>query len=77
MSATWDDPADTPTRLAEMSALYAAMRPYVSGGAYVNYCDIDLVDWPQAYWGENLMRLKAIKSAFDPQNLFTHAQSVR
>jgi hypothetical protein len=53
------------------------MRPYVSGGAYVNYCDVDLVDWAQAYWGDNLMRLKAIKAAFDPQNLFTHAQSVR
>jgi FAD/FMN-containing dehydrogenase len=75
--STWDDPSDTPSRLAEMSALYSAMRPYVSGGAYVNYCDVDLVDWAQAYWGDNLMRLKAIKAAFDPQNLFTHAQSVR
>jgi hypothetical protein len=75
-ASTWDDPADTTNRLAEMSALYAAMRSYVSGAAYVNYCDIDIVDWRQAYWGENLARLKAIKFAFDPQNLFTHAQSV-
>jgi FAD/FMN-containing dehydrogenase len=52
------------------------MRPYVSGSAYVNYCDLDLTNWQDAYWGANLARLKQIKSAFDPGNVFTHAQSV-
>jgi FAD/FMN-containing dehydrogenase len=52
------------------------MRPYMSGAAYVNYCDLDLADWPNAYWGANLARLKQIKSAFDPDNIFRHAQSV-
>jgi hypothetical protein len=47
-----------------MRALYVAMRPYVSGAAYVNYCDLDLTDWQAAYWGANLDRLKQIKSAF-------------
>jgi FAD binding domain/Berberine and berberine like len=75
-ATTWDDASDTSSLLAEMTALYQAMRPYVSGSAYVNYCDLDLVDWGQAYWGQNLARLQSIKSAFDPQNLFTHAQSV-
>jgi berberine-like enzyme len=72
----WSSPADAPARLADMRDLYAAMRPYVSGGAYVNYCDLDLVDWQNAYWGANLARLKQIKSAFDPGNVFRHAQSV-
>jgi FAD/FMN-containing dehydrogenase len=75
-ASTWDDPALTAARLCEMSALYDAMRPYVSGSAYVNYCDLDLANWAQAYWGQNLTRLQAIKSAFDPQSLFTHAQSL-
>lgn len=74
--STWSDPNDTPQRLADMRDLYAAMRPYVSGGAYLNYCDLDLTDWPNAYWGANLARLKQIKSAFDPDNIFRHAQSV-
>jgi FAD/FMN-containing dehydrogenase len=74
--STWSDPNDTPQRLADMRDLYAAMRPYVSGAAYVNYCDLDLTDWQNAYWGPNLARLKQIKSAFDPGNVFRHAQSV-
>jgi hypothetical protein len=59
-----------------MRGVYAAMRAYVSGAAYVNYCDLDLADWQDAYWGANLARLRAIKSAFDPDNVFRHAQSV-
>jgi FAD/FMN-containing dehydrogenase len=74
--SSWSDPKETPTRLNEMRRFYAAMRPYVSGAAYVNYCDLDLTDWQDAYWGENLARLKQIKKAFDPDNVFRHAQSV-
>jgi FAD/FMN-containing dehydrogenase len=72
----WSSAGDTETRLRGLRELYAAMRPYVSGGAYVNYCDLDLGDWAQAYWGSNLPRLRQIKSAFDPDNVFRHAQSV-
>jgi hypothetical protein len=74
--STWPSPSETPKRLDDMRQLYAAMRPYVSGGAYVNYCDLDLEDWQQAYWGQHLGRLKQVKSAFDPDNVFKHAQSV-
>src|SRR5262249_43023829 len=75
--STWDNASDTPVRLARMRALYDAMRPYVSGGAYVGYCDLDLTDWAQAYWGANLPRLRAIKSRFDPDHVFAHPQSAR
>jgi FAD/FMN-containing dehydrogenase len=74
--SVWTSPADTPKRLDEMRQFYATMRPYVSGAAYVNYCDTDLPDWADAYWGQNLPRLKQIKSAFDPSNVFRHAQSI-
>jgi FAD/FMN-containing dehydrogenase len=72
----WTDAAETPRRLDVLRKFYAAMRPYVSGGAYVNYCDVDLADWPTAYWSQNLARLKRIKTAFDPDNVFQHSQSV-
>ncbi len=74
--SSWAAATDTPTHLARMQDLYASMRPYVSGGAYVNYCDLELPDWPDAYWGANLARLKQVKAAFDPDNVFRHAQSV-
>jgi FAD/FMN-containing dehydrogenase len=74
--STWTRAGDTPHRLSDMQALYAAMRPHVSGAAYVNYCDLDLTSWQDAYWGANLARLKQIKSGVDPGNVFTHAQSV-
>jgi FAD/FMN-containing dehydrogenase len=72
----WDGPAHTKERLEDMSQFYASLRPYMSGGAYVNYCDLDLPDYATAYWGANLPRLKQIKGAFDPGNVFHHAQSV-
>jgi hypothetical protein len=59
-----------------MRAVYAAMRPHVSGAAYVNYCDLDLSDYQTAYWGANLACLKQIKATFDPDNVFRHAQSI-
>jgi FAD/FMN-containing dehydrogenase len=74
--SSWVAAKDTPAYLARMAALYASMRPFVSGGAYVNYCDLELADWADAYWGANLARLKQVKSAFDPDNVFRHAQSV-
>jgi FAD/FMN-containing dehydrogenase len=73
----WESPAATDANIAMMQALYAAMRPYVSGESYVNYCDLDLGEgYAKAYWGDNLPRLTKIKTAFDPKNIFRHAQSV-
>jgi Berberine and berberine like len=40
------------------------------------YCDLDLPNWANAYWGTNHARLSAVKKANDPANLFHHAQSV-
>jgi len=59
-----------------LSRLYEAIRSHTAGDAYVNYCDADLSDWPRAYWGGNLDRLKAIKRKYDPDNVFRHGQSV-
>jgi FAD/FMN-containing dehydrogenase len=75
--ASWPNAAASQSRIDQVDLVYNALQPYLSGGAYVNYCDLDLADWPKAYWGSNLARLRKIKAEFDPANLFQHAQSVR
>ena len=73
----WDSPGPTNANIAAMRTLYNAMRPFVSGGCYVNYCDLDLgTGYAKAYWGDNLPRLIRIKGQVDPNNVFRHAQSV-
>jgi FAD/FMN-containing dehydrogenase len=54
----------------------ARIEPYGTGRVYANYADPDLADWGQAYYGEDLARLKRIKAAYDPGNLFRFAQSI-
>jgi len=73
----WDSAGASNANIAMMRTLYASMRPFVSGGCYVNYCDLDLGDgYAKAYWGDNLARLMKIKAEVDPNNTFRHAQSV-
>jgi FAD/FMN-containing dehydrogenase len=72
----WGGPGDTADRVQLSRDVYAAMRPFVSGACYVNYCDTDIADFATAYWGANLARLRQVKAQYDPANLFRHAQSV-
>jgi FAD/FMN-containing dehydrogenase len=53
-----------------------ALRPYVSGGSYVNYQDPDLANFAEAYYGSNLTRLQGIKRQADPDKLFTFPQVI-
>jgi FAD/FMN-containing dehydrogenase len=55
----------------------AALAPWTGPSAYVNYADSSLTDYPSAYWGANYPRLQSVKRQYDPQNLFTFAQSVK
>jgi FAD/FMN-containing dehydrogenase len=53
-----------------------SLAPFVSGEAYQNYIDPDLVHWRRAYYAENMPRLRAIKRAVDPDRLFDFRQAV-
>jgi hypothetical protein len=43
--------------------------------AYPGYVDPRLSDGPEAYWGDNLPRLRKIKEEIDPNNVFRNPQS--
>jgi FAD/FMN-containing dehydrogenase len=72
----WVRAEDTESHILHSRLLYQSMRPFVSGGAYVNYCDSELPNYSQAYWGVNLPSLMSVKAKYDPDNFFRHAQSV-
>lgn len=55
----------------------AAMAPWCGTGAYVNYLDSAITDYATAYWAGTYARLRTVKAAVDPGNLFRFAQSVR
>ncbi|HTP23569.1 MAG TPA: FAD-binding oxidoreductase [Solirubrobacteraceae bacterium] len=59
-----------------LSSTYARMRPYVTGGAYVNYTDPALTHWQTAYYGANYQRLLKVRREFDPQHYFNFPQAI-
>ena len=52
-----------------------ALEPYVDG-AYVNVPNVGREDWETSYWGASVDRLRAIKSKYDPDDVFSFAQSI-
>lgn len=72
----WMNPSSGPTKLTTMKTFHDSLRPYMSGSAKFNYCDLDISNYAEAYWGKNLDRLREIKTQHDPENFFRHAQSI-
>ena len=79
----WTDPADDAPNLAWIRGLYERMYgprgpvpDALMDGCYVNYPDVDLVDWQQLYYKDDYARLRAVKARWDPLDVFHHRQSV-
>jgi len=82
----WTDPNQDDQNLNWIRSFYQAVYadtggvPVANGdvtdGCFVNYCDTDLIDWPTLYYKEGYERLVGIKKAWDPLNIFNHAQSI-
>jgi FAD/FMN-containing dehydrogenase len=78
--ASWDASAPAPTAdasLAWLRSIYGKARPLIGTGAYVNYADPDLADWPQAYYGPNYARLQRARATYDPDRLFAFPQAIQ
>ena len=70
------DPSAVAANIAWTREMFASVARYRSGASYVNYADPDLADWPRAYYGANLERLRQIKARIDPDNVFRFPQSI-
>jgi FAD/FMN-containing dehydrogenase len=75
----WDDPAKTEEVLAYARAYLAEMEPYSPGGLYVNFAGLgeEGEKLVKAAYGANYERLVALKSKYDPGNLFRLNQNIR
>lgn len=66
---------ETDTVLAWVAQLTEALAPFVNG-AYINVPNAGMPEWERAYWGANIERLRQIKAAYDPDNVFNYEQSI-
>jgi len=61
---------------AWQNGFYGAMLPFSTRGAYQNFVDPSLENWQQAYYGNNLARLRRIKAHVDPGSVFRFPQGI-
>jgi FAD/FMN-containing dehydrogenase len=73
--AYWSDPAEGPALIRWVLGFRRAMLPWTRG-AYVNYIDADIRDWPRAYYDDNVERLVRVKRRWDPRNVFDFPQGL-
>jgi FAD/FMN-containing dehydrogenase len=74
--AMWEDPADDERMISWSRGFAEAMRPYETGGVYLNFMtDRDRVR--DAYAEDKYQRLVELKDKYDPENLFRHNQNIK
>ena len=74
----WTNPTDTDRCIEWTRRSFAAMRPYMAAGRYVNYLDSDEGGDPVAEaYGPNYPRLRQLKAKYDPTNFFHMNQNIR
>jgi FAD/FMN-containing dehydrogenase len=70
----WDDPAEDEVRIARLREYAAGVAPYADG-AYLNTLNEDPIN--RAFPPAKLARLTALKTAYDPANVFHLNQNIR
>ncbi len=73
----WSDPADDDRNIAYTKAIAAAMNPWTTGRAYLNFIGDEGSSRVEAAFGpEKYGRLVEIKRKWDPDNLFRLNQNI-
>jgi FAD/FMN-containing dehydrogenase len=78
IASSWEKSADDQTNIAWTRDSWQAMRPFGTGGAYINFMSEDEGSdrTRSAYGDANLARLAELKRRFDPDDLFRHTKRV-
>ncbi len=77
MPATWRDADDDQREIAWARATYAALKPFLSEGNYVNFMGDDEDDTAVGAYGRTIERLQQIKAIYDPENVFRLNQNIK
>jgi FAD/FMN-containing dehydrogenase len=73
----WSDPADDEANIAYSREFGAAMKPWTTGRAYLNFIGDEGPGRVEAAFGpERFARLQALKDEWDPTNLFRNNQNI-
>jgi FAD/FMN-containing dehydrogenase len=75
--AIWEDPAQDAANIAWSRSVWEALRPFSTGGVYVNNLGDEGEERIRAAYGRNLEKLAALKATYDPDNLFRLNQNIR
>jgi FAD/FMN-containing dehydrogenase/SAM-dependent methyltransferase len=72
--ATWRDAADDAHEIGWARTTYAAVKPFLTGGTYVNFMGDD--DDAAGAYGHTMERLQQVKATYDPDNVFRLNQNI-
>ncbi len=75
--ATWRAAADDEREIAWARATYAAVKPFLTEGNYVNFMGDDEDDTAAGAYGRTIERLARIKAVYDPDNVFQLNQNIK
>jgi FAD/FMN-containing dehydrogenase len=77
IAGMWPDPADNEANTRWVKEYHAAIAPHSAPGGYTNFASAD--DQPKVAenYGANYERLREVKRAWDPGNLFRLNQNIR
>jgi len=78
ITSVWTEPAATDENVAWTSETFEAMEPFLIERRYVNYFSEDDTgeESARAAYGSNYERLREVKTAWDPENLFRQNTNV-
>ncbi|MGZ3145976.1 FAD-binding oxidoreductase [Lentzea chajnantorensis] len=69
-------PTDATATAQAMGQVRDGLGELVGDSGYVNYIDPQLPRWAEAYYGDNLARLRDVARRYDPDGVFAFTQSV-
>ncbi len=77
VTSAWSDPAETDQNIAWTREFFDAMKPFLANASYINYIGDEGIEGLRgSYSEEKFARLAAIKSKYDPTNLFRMNQNI-